>query len=65
MIFFRPKSGFGISFGVCVPAVCSFDLLQQKFNKTINEQVSIKLLHDSCQLEEQMTAIKSVDWATM
>lgn len=63
---FRPKTGSALVFGLCVPAACSMDFLQDHFkiNQINNENVSIKLLEDSCQLEESVSTWTSIDWFT-
>lgn len=61
---FRPQNGMAITFGLCVPSVCSLEFLEKRL--PINaERFEIKLLESSCQLEEHATELKTIDWVTM
>lgn len=66
-MLFRPKNGKAITFGMCIPAVCSMDFLQKllKIDDLVDGMVSIELAENTCQLEEQITKLKTIDWYTM
>lgn len=64
---FRPKIGKSLVFGMCIPAVCSMDFLQEllTFDKSADKKLPIKLDENTCQLEEQYTELKTIDWYMM
>lgn len=66
-ILYRIKTGFTVTFGMCTPAVCSMNFLQKllKLNGLADKKVSIKLAENTCQLEEQTTELKTIDWCMM
>lgn len=72
MIFNASRSdtqlGQYITFGICLPASCSLDLLEPLFNDLMHEQVkniSVKLNKATCQFADNTTELKPIDWATM
>lgn len=64
-ISFRSKSGKALTFGICIPAVCSLDFIQDYLKITNSEKIPLKLLENTCQLEEQASELKTLDWVTM
>lgn len=63
----RPQNGTAFTFGLCIPAMCSLDFLQEllQIDESIRDKIDIKLLENSCQLEEYATGLKPIDWVTM
>lgn len=59
---FRSKPGKTLTFGICVPAVCSLDFLQDYLKLKNSEKIPFKLLENTCQLEENATKLKTLDW---
>lgn len=57
-----------ITFGTCLPAVCSVELLEPILNKLIQEKVSnvsLKWNSTRCQLEENYSELKTIDKFTL
>lgn len=57
----------GYQFGLCVPAVCSSSYFEKllKIGESKYKNVSIKLLEKTCQLEEYISELLTIDWVTM
>lgn len=57
-----------ITFGTCLPAVCSVDLLEPIINKLIADKVgnvSLKWNSARCQMEENYSELKTIDKITL
>lgn len=58
-----------INFGLCIPAVCPLNILEPMMNGLIQKKlqplgvngVSVKLLENTCQIEENDTKLKTID----
>lgn len=62
--FYRPDTGSALSFGLCVPAACSMNFLQNYVDHINSKKVTIKLIEKSCQLEEYASELTTLDWIT-
>lgn len=56
-----------LRFGICTPAICSMDFLQSlvNINKSIGRSTSLNFDENTCQLEENASEFKALDWFTM
>ena len=66
--FYRPEKGPAITFGMCLPASCPTDVLTTLINEQIAQKVknvSINILKDSCQFQEDITEWRTLDKVTM
>lgn len=63
----RFSLGKEMIFGLCMPAVCSLDYLQKLIENddSMNKTISISLLEDTCQYEESLTKLRTIDFVTM
>lgn len=58
-----------INFGLCVPAVCTVEMLEPQINQLIQAKlqsynvgkVYVKLLENTCQFEENASKLKTID----
>lgn len=57
----------GFTIGLCAPVVCTSEYIVKllKINKKKYENVAVELLEDSCQLEEYISGLQTIDWVTM
>lgn len=62
LLCFRLGNETTLTFGICVPADCSMDFLQNYFNQISNKKDSIKLLENSCQVQENSINFTVLDW---
>lgn len=62
-----PQSRLSLRFGMCTPAICSMHFLQSMINnnKSIDRLTSLKFDENTCQLEENVSELKVLDWITM
>lgn len=63
----RSKTGMSIIFGMCVPAVCSMDLLQNLVDEsklTDPNVMSIDFLEASCQVAGEPSGFTRLDYIT-
>lgn len=66
VLCFRPKNNPSVTFGICVPAVCSMGFLEDFVqNQVYNEKIPFNLLDGFCQLEENPYSLTILDWMTM
>lgn len=66
--FCRPEKGPAITFGMCLPASCPTDVLTTLINEQIAQKVknvSINILQNSCQFQEDITEWRTLDKVTM
>lgn len=65
----RIDVGPSISIGICLPITCSVDHLEFIVNQVIQTKainnVSVKILENSCQFGESASNSKDIDLATM
>lgn len=65
----RPGGIPQINFGLCIPAICPLNILEPMMNGLIQKKlqplgvngVSVKLLENTCQIEENDIKLKPID----
>lgn len=50
---------------MCIPAVCSLDFVHDFLTMTNSDKFPLKLSENTCQLEENASELRTLDWVTM
>ncbi|XP_031634993.1 O-acyltransferase like protein-like [Contarinia nasturtii] len=64
----RPKTGKAINIGICLPDVCSPNLMRKKVERIIGlmlKNITFEIQESTCQFEENFTHVTAADWVTI
>lgn len=67
-LYCRVFDGPDISIGLCLPAACSPDQLEQVINEVLHkngDSMKVQIPQNTCQSEEYATELTTLDWTAM